>query len=713
VATGKVIKLGILLELLDKVTGPAGKISKSLRDVEKATKQADRAVEMAKKNWSTGWKMTAAGAAMAAPFIYLGDQIVKTGVELANLRRMADQAMGGDAVKGLKLFEYVAQFEDLTPFEKMPLMEAATLLQRMGMDAQKWLPRLTDVAVVTGKLPAEIASMFARAKAMGTARSLYELGIGKPQLIKAGLKGGLDDVMDQAKMTRLLWNVSGNNMFSWATSKAMEGPAGLWKRMGEAWEKLREGAAGIEFPKLMGELRKIVAIVESPAFQNGIQRWAKIAADSFGLVLDWAGKLLKPVIAIILWIDKLAQKHPDLMKYVIAFSFMATGAIIALGAIHMLTAGLIWCLVPLLKLRVFFAAGGAFDTIRIVMMYAGDSMKIFGGAVVTVIRAIGAAGLSLLTNPIFLAIAAIAVGAYLIIRYWEPIKGFFAGIGQWIAKHIKVIVNVLLYLLGPIGWVIMAFRNWNTIGPIVMGVVNKVIGWFGAMINWIAALPGRMWNAGRNIVLSIWEGIKSVAMWPVNAIRDIAQRIRNLWPFSPAKEGPLRNLSQAGQGITEQIVYGIERGTGRLKAATMAAGTVAALGLYSPFIQQGDIAIPLVPQAFAMTQNIKTPGPIANLDLMSFHAPLSGPQGFQFGGANNYGVKPRGPEAGGTWGMDDLGGGGMGDMGAMDAKPSVYYITMHFEQNSIRLEGDIKDFDSFVDKVGKKMVKNLTMESKP
>jgi hypothetical protein len=51
-----------------------------------------------------------------------------------------------------------------------------------------------------------------------------------------------------------------------------------------------------------------------------------------------------------------------------------------------------------------------------------------------------------------------------------------------------------------------------------------------------------LFNAGKKIVESLWKGIESLAMKPVEAMKNIVQKIRNLLPFSPAKEGPLRDI---------------------------------------------------------------------------------------------------------------------------------------------------------------------------
>lgn len=116
------------------------------------------------------------------------------------------------------------------------------------------------------------------------------------------------------------------------------------------------------------------------------------------------------------------------------------------------------------------------------------------GRLITGIRgaalAVRGFSMALFANPVGLVVAgvvALAASAYLIYRYWGPIKGFFNGI-------------------------------WKAL---------KGISWF---------------QAGLNIIDSLWQGMKSKASKPVELIKSIAQRVRNFLPFSPAKEGPLRDI---------------------------------------------------------------------------------------------------------------------------------------------------------------------------
>ena len=140
------------------------------------------------------------------------------------------------------------------------------------------------------------------------------------------------------------------------------------------------------------------------------------------------------------------------------------------------------------------------------------------GIVTTAFRVLS---LAVLTNPIALAIAGIAFAAFLIYKNWGPITEFFK-------------------------------RIWKS----------------------VVDLAGKMREAGANLIKSLWEGIKSLAMKPVEAIKSIANKIRNNLPFSPAKEGPLRDINRIR--IVETIADTIKpdpmvKAMRRATAATMMA----------------------------------------------------------------------------------------------------------------------------------------------
>ena len=81
----------------------------------------------------------------------------------------------------------------------------------------------------------------------------------------------------------------------------------------------------------------------------------------------------------------------------------------------------------------------------------------------------------------------------------------------------------------------------------ITGAVSRGI---GDALRTVTDFVGKFFNAGKNIVNSIANGISSAIGAVTGAIGRVAQKVRNFLPFSPAKEGPLRDLNKLNFGGT-------------------------------------------------------------------------------------------------------------------------------------------------------------------
>jgi TP901 family phage tail tape measure protein len=116
-------------------------------------------------------------------------------------------------------------------------------------------------------------------------------------------------------------------------------------------------------------------------------------------------------------------------------------------------------------------------------------------------------------------------------------------------------------LTSPIGWIALAvgaligavyllWKHWDTVSR----WLAKAWSWLKS--SWQKVLESiDLFTAGKKIVESLWKGIESLAMKPVEAMKNIVQKIRNLLPFSPAKEGPLRDIHRIK--LIETIAAGL------------------------------------------------------------------------------------------------------------------------------------------------------------
>jgi TP901 family phage tail tape measure protein len=103
--------------------------------------------------------------------------------------------------------------------------------------------------------------------------------------------------------------------------------------------------------------------------------------------------------------------------------------------------------------------------------------------------------LAMAANPILLIIAAIAVAALLIYKYWEPIKAFFVKLWEKIREP----------FMRFMGWVWDIFLNLSPIGLII-----------------------KHWEPIKSFFSALWDGIVSYFEWVWDRIKAIAQGIADV-----------------------------------------------------------------------------------------------------------------------------------------------------------------------------------------
>ncbi len=159
-------------------------------------------------------------------------------------------------------------------------------------------------------------------------------------------------------------------------------------------------------------------------------------------------------------------------------------------------------------------------------------------------------------NP-FILVAMIAIAAIaLVYAYWGKIAPWFKRLWESVKKAFFAAIEGIKFALlnfTPVG---LIFQHWEKITGFFGNLFERVKGIFVGLFNWTMGLGTRFFNAGANIVKSIWNGIKSLAHKPIEAIRDITKKMRDYLPFSPAKEGALRDLHKVK--IVETIAQAIK-----------------------------------------------------------------------------------------------------------------------------------------------------------
>lgn len=188
------------------------------------------------------------------------------------------------------------------------------------------------------------------------------------------------------------------------------------------------------------------------------------------------------------------------------------------------------------------------------MMSVLAPLKLVGQAVLWLGRA-------LLMNPIGLAITGIAVGAYLIYRYWSPIKRFFLGLWS----------EVRSAFAGGIGGVAKLILNWSPLG-LFYKAFSGVMKWFGI------DLPKNFSDFGANLIGGMVNGIKAKLGAAKDAIVGFGKDVKSWFADTLGIKSPSRVFMGFGDNIAHGAAIGIGRSAGLASkaAAGMASDTAAA-----------------------------------------------------------------------------------------------------------------------------------------
>ncbi|EBK1010978.1 phage tail tape measure protein [Salmonella enterica] len=197
---------------------------------------------------------------------------------------------------------------------------------------------------------------------------------------------------------------------------------------------------------------------------------------------------------------------------------------------------------------------------------AGRLGRVLGGGLLRGLMAAGRAvlfiGRALLMNPIGLLITGIAVAAYLIYRYWEPIKGFFTrlwtgieNIGTQIWSSITGFFtdrwqDIQTAFDGGLLGIGELILNWSPLGLFTQ-VFSEVMSWFGV------DLPKNFTDFGKNIIDGLTKGIKDKWKSVKDTFKDLTDGIKGFFTGEVRIQSPSRVFMGYGGYIVEGLQLGI------------------------------------------------------------------------------------------------------------------------------------------------------------
>jgi phage-related protein len=204
------------------------------------------------------------------------------------------------------------------------------------------------------------------------------------------------------------------------------------------------------------------------------------------------------------------------------------------------------------------------QVLRIIPIFTQFKAKIVQGLLMIGRQALAqgarmAAGLLIGIGPVGWIIAAVIGLVALIVWKWDEIVA-------WTKKTWDKVWNWIKSTLGKV--VVVVGKKLSDVDEAFRDVFNKVLRFLDDI---------DLFDSGKKIIQSAIDGILSMGSSVGKAVGSIAGKIRDFFPFSPAKEGPLSTLHRLD--FAGPVTDSIARGKGAIQGAMRGMLTVPDFGM--------------------------------------------------------------------------------------------------------------------------------------
>ncbi|OAV00233.1 MULTISPECIES: phage tail tape measure protein [Moraxella] len=313
---------------------------------------------------------------------------------------------------------------------------------------------------------------------------------------------------------------------------------------------IEKGQAG--YDEVVAKMARQADINQRVQAQLGTLRnlWDAAGGTATSLMAR-AGEALAPwVESLTKWLTSLGEKmgdwidrHPKLFDGIVKFGAVLAGVITVIAALVVIISSVV---IPIAALKMsFLTLGGSLGGIgKAVAVFGGAIAKIIpllagglGKGLMLVLTSFGKLGGLMLTAfkgflplaaPLLLKIALIAGAAFLIYKFWKPIKAFFAGVWDGIkaaAEPIMPIFETIGNAIQPVLDWLGQFFNLTQVGEGSARSLGQTVGGFLAKSFMIATLPLRtLWAVGK----WVWDKLTGLFSGTLS-IGDIFAPLREKW----------------------------------------------------------------------------------------------------------------------------------------------------------------------------------------
>lgn len=289
----------------------------------------------------------------------------------------------------------------------------------------------------------------------------------------------------------------------------------------------------------------------------------KIGNAFLPVITSFVENITPVIYSITEWVDT----NPQLMEWVLTIGGgvgAVVGGLLTLhSAFSFVTAGLL----PFLKLGKFlggFLGNFLFSAISKLSLgfgyligYIAKGAMMFGKAIIMMSRA-------LLTNPIGLLIAGIAVAAYLIYDNWGKIGPWFAELWQTVSGAFssawssitnfcsEAWTNISNFFTSGIGNITATILDWSPLG-LFQQVFSTVLSWFGIDV------PSKFSDFGKNMIDGLVNGIKNAWEGAKQIVSDLGEGIKGWFAEKLGIHSPSRVFKGYGVNVVEGLAIGMNK----------------------------------------------------------------------------------------------------------------------------------------------------------
>ena len=337
------------------------------------------------------------------------------------------------------------------------------------------------------------------------------------------------------------------------------------------------------------EMASAMNETEPEKFERLQQQLHNVAEAAGSTLLPVVNDLMEGAAGVIQKGAEWVENHQNLVRIILLAAltlggFLAVaGTCIAVvggvGIVFTKTAGLVKGFIGVVR-----GLPDLFETIALYGMEAGDAIRngfnrirTAGSTAVTAVKNVTlriasmaktavVSGVTALKN---MALGLASMARQAVVTAVTAMPGLIASVWSFTAALLaNPITWVVIGIVALIAALILLWQNWDSVTAFLQNAWNTAcskiaagLEWlkqgFQSIMDWISEKIAWFGEAGRRLVTTFVDGIKSVAMAPINAVKGIFGKISNLFPHSDAKEGPLSTLTLSGKKTMTTFAEGV------------------------------------------------------------------------------------------------------------------------------------------------------------